>query len=172
MKPTKNRVFCFDCGKHKMLFESENKANRFIQFNSEEIESENGYAPNRSYYCIACAGWHVTHKQDNIVEQSRTERVLKQYDQYKQERKERQRLAQIKAKDIQQELQRIFDSVEKLMALIETAIGQGNIEECSKPLNNAFEELEKTNAFAGSKKRKKKLLNGLKILEQEIISLK
>jgi ssDNA-binding Zn-finger/Zn-ribbon topoisomerase 1 len=33
MKPTRNRVMCPDCGKAKMLFESEKKAKRFIEWN-------------------------------------------------------------------------------------------------------------------------------------------
>jgi len=62
MKPTKNRIFCLVCGRAKMLFESQSKADNFIRFNAEEIMEENGYAPIRSYYCPFCLGWHVTHK--------------------------------------------------------------------------------------------------------------
>ena len=51
MKPTKNKVFCKDCGRTKMLFETEKKAENFIKFNKEEIEAESGYGPQRSY-CI------------------------------------------------------------------------------------------------------------------------
>lgn len=43
-----------------MLFESEDKANNFIRFNSSEIMELNGKAPNRSYYCRFCGGWHIT----------------------------------------------------------------------------------------------------------------
>ncbi len=60
MKPIKNRVFCSDCGRVKMLFPSEEKANNFIAFNAEAMTADGGKAPGRSYFCTACGGWHVT----------------------------------------------------------------------------------------------------------------
>lgn len=41
MKPTKNRVYCRDCGRVKMLFETEKQADTFIRFNREEIAEFN-----------------------------------------------------------------------------------------------------------------------------------
>ena len=64
MKPTKNRVFCKDCGRSKMLFETEKKATTFIKFNGEDIEKESGFKPERSYFCTFCGGWHVTSKKE------------------------------------------------------------------------------------------------------------
>lgn len=61
MRPTKNRVFCTQCFKPKMVFESRAKALNFIKYNADEINDENGYAPKRAYYCTSCGGWHVTH---------------------------------------------------------------------------------------------------------------
>lgn len=60
MKQNKNMIFCYGCRKHKMLFETESKANNFIRFNSDDILKENGKTPVRSYYCKMCGGWHVT----------------------------------------------------------------------------------------------------------------
>jgi hypothetical protein len=37
MKPT-HRIFCPDCGKPKMLFETERKAQDFLKWNASEIE--------------------------------------------------------------------------------------------------------------------------------------
>ena len=76
MKPIKNRFFCNDCGKIKMLFETEKKANNFIKFNSEEIEEESGFKPERSYFCIACNGWHVTHHKEDLSFRSITEKFF------------------------------------------------------------------------------------------------
>ena len=59
MKP-KNRVFCYQCNRRKLLFETEKKAFNFIKFNAEEILEESGRAPNRVYYCTSCGGYHVT----------------------------------------------------------------------------------------------------------------
>jgi hypothetical protein len=66
MKPKKNRVFCPDCGRPKMRFESEKKADTFIKFNRAEIEAESGFGPKRSYFCAFCAAWHVTSIEENI----------------------------------------------------------------------------------------------------------
>ncbi len=62
MKPTKNRTFCASINRVKMLFETKEKADNFINFNAVEIAENNSYAPIRSYYCPSCGGWHVTHK--------------------------------------------------------------------------------------------------------------
>ena len=65
MKPVKNRVYCQDCGRIKMLFDSEEKANRFIKYNKDEIESENEKSPVRAYNYKMCGCWHVTSKQES-----------------------------------------------------------------------------------------------------------
>lgn len=80
MKPTKNWQFCYDCGKNKILFETEQKANNFIKFNANEILEETGIAPTRSYYCIACGGYHVTHKNDALNIKSKSEVVIEKYE--------------------------------------------------------------------------------------------
>lgn len=89
MKPTKNRVYCQDCGRVKMLFETQKKADTFLKFNSEDIEGESGYAPQRSYFCIACNGWHVTSRelvQDGYV--SRTEQAINDFHRIREKAKE------------------------------------------------------------------------------------
>lgn len=60
MKPTKNLYYCLDCGRTKMLFESQKKADNFIKFNRDAFEEEGKKVPVRSYYCPVCGGWHVT----------------------------------------------------------------------------------------------------------------
>lgn len=60
MKPKKNRIYCREFGRIKMLFPSERKAMNFIRFNADAIIEETGKAPVRCYYCNLCAGWHVT----------------------------------------------------------------------------------------------------------------
>lgn len=66
MKPTKNRRFCPDCGRVKMVFETEGSALKFIQFNGDEIMASNGHAPTRAYYCDLCCGWHITSHQTHV----------------------------------------------------------------------------------------------------------
>lgn len=52
-KPTKNRIMCPECGRAKMLFESESKARNFIKFNGDDFGHENELRP---YYCQSCGG--------------------------------------------------------------------------------------------------------------------
>lgn len=77
MKPTKSKVFCRDCERTKMLFETEKKADNFIKFNKEEIEAESGYGPQRSYYCLFCGGWHLSSIKE-YAGLSKKERILEQ----------------------------------------------------------------------------------------------
>ena len=81
MKPIRNRIFCPQCKRPKMLFESQKKADNFIEFNKSEIEENNRYAPCRSYYCPFCAGWHVTHHQN--FDESRIEDIDTVIENYK-----------------------------------------------------------------------------------------
>ena len=60
MRPNKNIVYCCACQKPKMLFETKQKADNFIKYNSKEILEENGKAPIRSYHCMMCGGFHLT----------------------------------------------------------------------------------------------------------------
>ncbi|MBR5607605.1 MAG: hypothetical protein IKW44_04375 [Bacteroidaceae bacterium] len=64
MKPTKNKIYCNDIKRIKMLFPTKEKADNFIKFNAEEIAENNKNVPTRSYYCPSCGGWHVTHIAD------------------------------------------------------------------------------------------------------------
>lgn len=77
MKPKNNRVMCPDCGKPKMLFESESKANNFIKWNGDEIDAKGGEL--RAYYCPACCGWHITHQKHKQNYEFNTERLIDAY---------------------------------------------------------------------------------------------
>lgn len=80
MKPNKSRIYCHDCSRRKILFDSQSKADNFIKFNGEEIEAESGHAPSRSYYCCSCNGWHVTSKKEyDDTLPSLTDKVLTAY---------------------------------------------------------------------------------------------
>lgn len=68
MKP-KRRVFCRVANKLKILFETKEKAERFIKFNSGDMLNEKGYCPIRAYKCLVCGGWHVTSKEKSDLHQ-------------------------------------------------------------------------------------------------------
>jgi hypothetical protein len=57
-----------------MLFDTQKKADNFIQFNKEGIEEENGKAPVRSYYCELCGGYHVTSSRSKAKGEKMDER--------------------------------------------------------------------------------------------------
>jgi len=62
MTKPKNRVYCRSINRLKILFDSEAAANRFIKFNQDSInEGKDKPTKLRSYYCITCGGYHVTH---------------------------------------------------------------------------------------------------------------
>lgn len=72
----KNRVLCPDCGREKMLFETEKKANLFIKYNWESLTDDKDKL--RIYYCPACCGYHISshkYKGDNC----NTERLINNY---------------------------------------------------------------------------------------------
>lgn len=56
VKP-KNRVYCPDCGRQKMKFDSESAAQRFLKYNSNNFDEK---IPSRIYWCDACCGYHIT----------------------------------------------------------------------------------------------------------------
>ena len=57
-----NLIYCTASRKEKLRFESKKAANNYLEFNSDRIAEENGYAPNRAYWCDTCCCWHVTSK--------------------------------------------------------------------------------------------------------------
>lgn len=84
----KNRVFCLDAQKSKLVFETEKKAETFLKFNKDKIYESSGYAPVRAYYCPSCCAWHVTHRKDYRPSITSTERVVNTYNEYKEKVKE------------------------------------------------------------------------------------
>ncbi|MDD5770566.1 MAG: hypothetical protein PHE25_06350 [Candidatus Gracilibacteria bacterium] len=82
MKPNKSVVYCNNCERRKILFETEKKAENFMKFNNDEIESKSGYSPQRSYYCVFCMGWHITSIKENIG-LSKKEKIIEEFNQQK-----------------------------------------------------------------------------------------
>lgn len=64
---------CPDCGKQKMLFETEKKAQGFIKWNADDIPNGEYLRP---YYCPSCCGWHISHKQHWEGYDDNTERLI------------------------------------------------------------------------------------------------
>lgn len=60
MSKPKHRVYCPIAMRPKMVFETEEKAMRFIKMNRDQFT---GTAPVRAYFCQGCGGWHLTHRK-------------------------------------------------------------------------------------------------------------
>ena len=80
----KNRIMCPDCGKQKILFESESKANNFIKWNKDDIENGDKL---RTYYCSACCGWHISHQKYHKDMEGRTDKMIEAYNNLKETNK-------------------------------------------------------------------------------------
>lgn len=75
MKP-KHRVMCPGCGREKMVFETEKKAQTFLKFNMDEINPD-GTREMRVYWCEACGGYHISsHKKPTV---NKVEKLIKAY---------------------------------------------------------------------------------------------
>ena len=150
MKPTKNRNYCKDCGRIKMLFETEKKADTFIKFNSLEIETEAGYSPTRSYFCIACNGWHITSKSENINIKSKTEKIVESYhldkERNKTEKKEAEKIRKNKKAEA-------LKCVENLIKILEIDTKSDNSNYYTAILNKAFEEIKIAKKFSSKMKQ-------------------
>lgn len=129
MKPIKNQVFCYGCGRAKMLFETEKKALDFIRYNAEEIQEKNGYAPVRAYYCCICGGWHVTSMPS--FDHSRptpAERFLAQYERKQEELRlareaaKKQTVARIEI----DKAEKMLEKAEKMLEKIEACLAEDN----------------------------------------------
>lgn len=84
MKPKNNRPICADCGRPKLLFETEKKANNFIKFNGQDILRDGQTIDDlRAYYCPSCCGWHITSKPYKKTYEHRTDRLIQRYRQEK-----------------------------------------------------------------------------------------
>lgn len=75
MKPTKNYYPCGQCNRRKIRFGTQSEAQRFIDYNSEEIREKNGYAPTRTYYCSECHCWHLTSKEYAYYTRKNTHKI-------------------------------------------------------------------------------------------------
>ncbi len=164
MKPTKNRVYCPDSGRQKMLFETEKKAYRFIEFNADEIASENGYAPNRAYFCIACAGWHITSRRQMSADYvPLTERVIEAYEQEKSFKEPLKDEKLLREREKTEELRIIMEEIQRDISSIQYLANYGI--DYSDFIEEVFLKLEKAKSVNVVLKKSTKLIkNTRKVL--------
>lgn len=120
MKPIKSRIYCPECGRQKILFETEKKALNFIKFNSEEIEEESGRAPIRAYYCEFCGGWHVTSSTHYSESKTSANAFIKAYNQDIQ-------ITSIKSEkaSLEEQIQKQVDSIIEVLQKLSYDVAQG-----------------------------------------------
>ena len=173
MKPTKNKIYCNDSGKPKMLFKTKEKANRFIEFNSEEIESESGYSPIRSYFCVSCNGWHVTSKEERFNIALKTEQLFDLFtDKGKSKLTEKEReIAEKKQKEEFDkenvlDLRGFYTKIDNRISDLETIIERVNY--YSESLVMIYEYLEYIKQFGVNKKLLRDVSAAIYLLGNEI----
>ncbi len=115
MAKPKNRIVCPDSNRTKMLFETERKANDFIKWNGSEIDTHGGVL--RSYYCPACCGWHITHKEHTEDYDNRTAKMIDAFNKSVNPNKKIDRL--IHSFDVEADARRIFDDLPVIIKVAE-----------------------------------------------------
>ena len=166
MKPTKNKFFCIDCGKTKQLFDSQDKAIRFIEFNSEDILEESGKAPVRSYFCSACGGWHVTSNPHPLNSKTRSEIAiehLREMNANKSIYKDKIKEGKTKVKLVVEELPRKYEQTKT--AYLKAV----NREERKTVIENFLNETKKIRMTMALTKAQSKKIH---ILEEQVRSMK
>ena len=106
----KNRVWCPDCGKPKMRFETEKKAENFIKWNGDNLEENNGTL--RAYYCPACCCWHISHKKKWWGYDHRTDDLISAFERQKKKTTKIDRL--IHHIDYEAQAKEIYDSMPQI----------------------------------------------------------
>ena len=142
MKPTRCLTFCRESGRNKMLFESESKANNFIKFNADEIRESTGQAPIRSYYCISCGGWHVTHMPEFTHRKTFSEVITDKMNEELENKKKIAKAASEKRAEIRAQNKVHLDNVRKALDTIHAHIESGDLEAAREALLGAYREFQ------------------------------
>ena len=172
MKPTKSRFFCREAQRSKMLFESQKKAENFMQYNSKEILNESGYAPVRSYHCIACDGWHLTSRREERDLPSKTELVLEAYKEEMDEKDKTKELLTTGRQEKEAPSANALEGLRKKIELIRRSLkNKGSKTIITKLIEEASRTLKNLEVTARLKKSKRDLEVQLGRLESRAMLL-
>lgn len=166
MKPTKNRIFCIDCGRMKQLFASQEKAIRFIEYNSKDILKVSGKAPVRCYFCTACGGWHITSNPHQLHMRSKSEIAIehiRDINTHKKNYREKIKEEKEKIKFIIEELPQKYEQVKK------DYLKATNREEKKLIIENFLHDTKEIRRTMALTKGQSKMMH---ILEEQVRSLK
>lgn len=162
MKPTRSLVYCYETRRQKILFKSESKADNFIRYNADEIRESSGYAPVRSYYCISCGGWHVTHSPEFRREKTISEIMTDKMNESIENRKKAHMAISQQRKEIKRRNALIIDNIKSYFETIRSLVDSGDKAEAT--LLEAYRELQSIWDSNGNSKVKRILHHGLDIL--------
>jgi len=155
-----------------MLFESQKKAENFMQYNSKEILNESGYAPVRSYHCIACDGWHLTSRREERDLLSKTELVLEAYKEVTDGKDKAKELRTTGRKEKEAPLADALQSLRKKIELIRRSLkNKGSKTTITKFIEEAARTLKNLEVTAQLKKSKRELEVHLGRLESRAMLL-
>lgn len=172
MKPIKNRIFCRDCGRSKMLFETEKKALTFIKFNGQEMIEETGYAPTRAYFCIACNGYHVTSSSHNLNIKSPTEKIVEDFKDVAGKQKIQNEKHKALKKERDAEHSRILQSINELCESVESQLSLSNLTVLNETFASINLKLGLLKSMGCKKKKLIKVSNKIFELESKMRTLK
>lgn len=161
MKPTRSLVYCHETRRQKILFESESKADNFIKFNADEIRESSGYAPVRSYYCISCGGWHVTHLPEFRHEKTISEIMTDKMNEAIENRKKARMAVSQQRKEIKRQNALIIDNIKSSFEHIREFADSGDKEKTEAALLEAYRKLQSIWDSNGNSKIKRILHQGL-----------
>lgn len=161
MKPTRSLVYCHETRRQKILFESESKADNFIKFNADEIRESSGYAPVRSYYCISCGGWHVTHLPEFRHEKTISEIMTDKMNEAIENRKKARAAISLQRKEIKRRNAIIIDNIKSSFETIHILADSGDKDKAEATLLEAYRELQSIWDSNGNSKVKRILHQGL-----------
>ena len=161
MKPSRSLVYCLETRRQKILFKSESKADNFIRFNADEIRENSGYAPVRSYYCISCGGWHVTHLPEFRREKTISEIMTDKMNEAIENRKKARMAVSQQRKEIKRRNALIIDDIKSSFETIRSFVDSGDNDKAEATLLEAYRELQSIWDSNGNSKVKRILYHGL-----------
>jgi len=171
-KPKSSRVVCPACGRMKMVFETEKKAQNFMKFNNQNFDNTE-VVPVRAYYCAACGGWHVTKRKTwNKYKEDPAEKLVRAYKNATEKKPKRSK--EVRNKEEEKNKTLLYDAAYKLVCDLRYKYAHNrsllDLEELRKA-KQAVEELEKHPDKTSYRKKTSQLEGAIETLWYSMVSL-
>lgn len=171
-KPKSSRVVCPACGRMKMVFETEKKAQNFMKFNNQNFDNTE-IVPVRAYYCAACGGWHVTKRKTwNKYKEDPTEKLVRAYKNVTEKKPKQPK--EVRKVEEKADKTLLYDTAYKLVCDLRYKYAHNrsllDLEELRKA-KQAVEELEKHPDKTNYRKKTSQLEGAIETLWYSMVSL-